>query len=58
MDTNLRTCDKKGCPAEALCLIAFEIGEIILCQHHFNEVIPIVMERGLEVHVRPSLVTT
>ena len=45
-------CDHMDCPASATHLIVTPAGEIVLCTHHFNEVIAEVLILGYEVHAR------
>ena len=45
-------CDRENCPASATHLIFAPAGEIVLCSHHFNEVIADVLILGYEVHAR------
>ena len=45
-------CDHENCPASATHLIFTPAGEIVLCSHHFNEVIADVLIAGYEVHAR------
>ena len=45
-------CDHENCPASATHLIFTPAGEIVLCSHHFNEVIADVLILGYEVHAR------
>lgn len=45
-------CDHENCPASATHLIFTPTGEIVLCSHHFNEVIADVLILGYEVHAR------
>jgi hypothetical protein len=45
-------CDHENCPASATHLIFTPAGEIVLCTHHFNEVIADVLILGYEVHAR------
>jgi hypothetical protein len=45
-------CDHENCPASATHLIFTPSGEIVLCTHHFNEVIAEVLIHGYEVHTR------
>lgn len=53
----LRICDHKECPAASTHLVLTTAGEVVLCGHHFNDSVSIIMDHGYTVHIRPDLAT-